>query len=309
MTTHNDGKCAPLSAMALLMNWKYALVSTYGKLKAALPAYLAKVVVLLGLHNRLSNRLGCQLENLIKLKLFGSYMINCKVRDISVRIGVSSELELSRTESYESKEPETLDWMSTFSKNDVFFDVGANIGLYTCFAGLKTKCKVFAFEPESQNFARLNYNIALNSLQDVVAYPFCVGDKAELGKLYVTSLESGDSQHNYGEKNPFINRELSLVQGTMLQTLDELCYSSGLPVPTHLKIDVDGLEDKILIGAQKILQDQRLKSILVEINIVDGHIDPLRKQIEEAGFFLERMSDREHRTGNITAKNHIFVRR
>src|SRR5689334_3479633 len=60
---------------------------------------------------------------------------NCLVRDLSIRVGVASDVEQYRVTSYSTKEPETLDWLDqSLNDSDVFFDVGANIGLYSMYA-------------------------------------------------------------------------------------------------------------------------------------------------------------------------------
>ena len=60
------------------------------------------------------------------------------------------------------KEPITIDWIRSFKKNNIFYDVGANVGMYSIFAALISDVKVYAFEPESNNFQTLmqNNNVA-----------------------------------------------------------------------------------------------------------------------------------------------------
>jgi len=61
------------------------------------------------------------------------------------------------------REPDTLYWIDNYmNDNDVFYDVGANIGTYSLYAANKGGLKIFAFEPESSNYYYLNKNIYLN---------------------------------------------------------------------------------------------------------------------------------------------------
>ena len=71
-----------------------------------------------------------------------------------------------RVNTFFTKEPETLEWINTFDENSVFFDIGANVGLYSCYAAKKKKCKVFAFEPSVFNLEILTKNIYINYLSD-----------------------------------------------------------------------------------------------------------------------------------------------
>ena len=55
-------------------------------------------------------------------------------------------------------------------------------------------------------------------------------------------------------------------QGCVAARLDDLVAAGAVPQPTHLKIDVDGFEPKVVRGAAQVVRDPRLRSLLVEIN-------------------------------------------
>src|SRR2546430_8849931 len=80
-------------------------------------------------------------------------IMRCEVSGIPIRLSLTSESEQYRAETYASKEPETIAWLTEeLREGDVFFDVGANIGLYSLYAAkLRPSCRVYAFEPESHN--------------------------------------------------------------------------------------------------------------------------------------------------------------
>lgn len=71
---------------------------------------------------------------------------------------------LGRGTSFYTKEPETVNWIKKFDKESVFFDIGANVGIYSLFAA-KLNHKTVSFEPESHNFAALNININDNNFE------------------------------------------------------------------------------------------------------------------------------------------------
>ncbi len=54
-----------------------------------------------------------------------------------------------------SKEPDTIEWLKGMKDGDVFWDIGANVGVYTLFAAAN-HVKVYAFEPESRNYSLLS---------------------------------------------------------------------------------------------------------------------------------------------------------
>lgn len=243
----------------------------------------------------------------IRLQAFGPFRKTCNVRGHRISIGVRSALELWRCRTYESKEPETLDWIDSFSKGDILFDVGANIGLYSLYAG-KRGIRVLSFEPEGQNFAGLTNNCMTNRLDGVTPYCMALADKEYFDLLYVTSTNPGDSQHNLGTKNPIFKRECSGTQGIFASTLDRLCLEHGFPVPQHIKIDVDGIEDRILEGAQMVLTHPSFRSLLIEIAGQEGVEPAAIQRLASIGLHPVSMHSREYRDGTLWARNQIFTR-
>lgn len=218
----------------------------------------------------LPNSLGSNRWMLIKLKLKKVYIYVCEVRGTQIKVGVNSHIELFRCETYEAKEPETLDWIDQVKDEEVLFDIGANIGLYTLYAAKCRNCRVIAFEPESQNFSRLVSNIYLNKLENVTPYCLAVSNKTSLDVLYVTGMIAGDSQHNLSSENTLYERSHSFLQGAMSVSLDQLCFEFNLQLPDHIKIDVDGIEKLIILGGTKVLSHPKVKTVLIEINQIGG---------------------------------------
>ena len=89
-----------------------------------------------------------------------------QVRDQSIHISVDHLRTLRRAKTYSIKEPDTLDWLDSFDPDSCYFDLGANIGQYSLYPAKKygDRIKVFAFEPQSNNYYALNKNIFFNNL-------------------------------------------------------------------------------------------------------------------------------------------------
>lgn len=168
-----------------------------------------------------------------------------------------------RVETIYTKEPDTIQWLQKMKDGEVLYDVGANIGLYSIFAA-KRGVKVFAFEPESQNFAVLQKNIALNKLTNCTAYPLCLSSVWAIDTLRLSSLIPGGSCHSFGADVDYrgAERKAGIVQGSIAITMDELCGRLGYP--DHIKIDVDGFEHLVLNGGQSALH--HVKSLLCEMD-------------------------------------------
>lgn len=170
-----------------------------------------------------------------------------------------------RVESLMEKEPDTVAWINWMKPDEVLFDVGANIGQYSLLAA-KKGVFVHAFEPESQNFAIMCRNVAVNELNHRVrCWPIALADKPGLHTFYVTQLIPGNSCNSLGEKVDYHLKpkdNWQFEQGCGAMTL--AFFADQFGAPDHIKIDVDGLEHKVLEGAGKYLN--AVKSVLVETN-------------------------------------------
>jgi FkbM family methyltransferase len=192
-----------------------------------------------------------------------------------------------RVESLLTKEPDTIAWLREMRSGEVLIDVGANVGMYSVFAAVMQGVRVFAFEPESQNCALLNGNIALNRLSGtVVAYSLALSDRSGADSLYLSEFSAGGSCHSFGEQVGFDlqPRGAAFAQGAFSVPLDQLVVSGSVPVPDHIKLDVDGFEHKVIEGALQTLKNPRVKSVLVELNThLSEHQGVIRK-LESLGF-------------------------
>jgi FkbM family methyltransferase len=208
----------------------------------------------------------------------------------AVRYYVPSRQTLWRARSLQTKEPETLAWIAGFGPGDVLIDIGANVGMYSIWAAATVGVRVIAFEPESQNYAVLNQNIVLNGLQDrVAAYCMALNASNEVGTLFVSEFLAGAACHNFGDEvdHNLKPMQASFRQGCVSRTLDSLVAEGTIPCPTHLKIDVDGIEHKVIAGADETISDDRVKSILIELNTnLDQHRDLIEK-ITARGYALD----------------------
>lgn len=185
-----------------------------------------------------------------------------------VAFSCENRLTFWRAQTFFKKEPDTLEWIDSMKPGEVLFDVGANVGLYALYAA-KKGIKVYAFEPESQNFAILNRNIYLNGLQEnLVAFNLALSDKKLLDYLNLSSMDKGASLHTVGSNTDFAGNTFTADyrQGVMTVTTDSLSTELNLPAPNYIKIDVDGHESAIIRGALKTLQQVTFKSLLVEFN-------------------------------------------
>lgn len=179
-----------------------------------------------------------------------------------------SLVTLWRAKTLLTKEPDTIEWIDSFSSGELLYDIGANVGMYSIYAASRG-VKVIAFEPESQNYAQLNRNIFLNQFQNhVTGLSMAVGKSSAIDYLFLSAFTVGGAVNNLGSSVDYNHRpmESAFKQGVLSISLDDLIEKYNLPVPNHIKIDVDGLESDIIFGAEKTLSLTELKSVLVELN-------------------------------------------
>jgi FkbM family methyltransferase len=212
-----------------------------------------------------------------ELATFPAVEIDVDGRTIRYSAAEGSKHLVARVTTLFAKEPTTMPYLETFAKDDVFLDIGANVGMYTVYAAMMTGCRVVAIEPEALNFAELNKNIYLNGLNDrVTAYCAAAGTQLEVGKLLLGAFAVGFSHHDYGESSwrkdmkwspeVTVARDQRITQGSISVSIDELVASGAIPQPHHVKIDVDGHEPRVVAGAAKTFANSVLKTVLVEID-------------------------------------------
>lgn len=196
----------------------------------------------------------------------GRNTVSIRAKDQSIKFRTPSARSLWRAKTLLVKEPATIGWIDGFGRDDIFWDVGANIGIYSLYAGKVKGTPTLAFEPASFNHALLCDNIRLNGLEErVAAYALAFSDRSRLGRLNVADDEPGAAIASVEDAG--VGR---LQQAVLVFSMDDFIARFQPPFPTHIKIDVDGVEEQILEGARRTLADPRLKSLLVEVDERDG---------------------------------------
>lgn len=165
------------------------------------------------------------------------------------------------------KEPTTIEWLHSFRSDDVFVDIGANVGIYTMYAAMIAGARVFAFEPESQNYGEMCRSILLNSAHHKIsAYCAAISDKSiEISNLILSDpMKTGSSFNDFATPSHDYVAANRFTQGCIALSLDHLVETEALPVPAHIKIDVDGHEAKVIAGMKHLLKHRDIRTLLLE---------------------------------------------
>ena len=141
-------------------------------------------------------------------------------------------------------------------EEDLFVDIGANIGSYTILASGHIGAKTIAIEPVPSTFEHIIDNININRINDrVTAINIALGSE----KGFVNFTKTLDTINHVACENE--NHDTIRIP---IETLDNIL--SEKEVPVLLKIDVEGYETNVIKGAYKTLQKESLKAIIIELN-------------------------------------------
>lgn len=207
-----------------------------------------------------------------RLKLHAWLVVEPTVVDgpYELRFRCTTRQEWRRAITLESKEAGTVAWIRQHVKpGDVFYDIGANIGLYTLMAAKRVgeTGRVYAFEPHLGNAAALLHNVRLSDVRQQVRVFSCALDEREgfqPFRYYSDTPGSSLSQFGRGAEDDF---EAVYEERKYAASVDALIRQRAIRPADHIKIDVDGNELAILRGMRDLLSGPaRPKSIQVEIN-------------------------------------------
>jgi FkbM family methyltransferase len=178
-----------------------------------------------------------------------------------------NNINVWRIESFSSKEPETLQWIDGFANGATLWDIGANVGLYTCYAAKKKRCRVYAFEPSVFNLEVLARNVWLNDLTaQVTLVPLPLSDSLSDSTLNMSSTEWGGALSTFDKAYTHDGTALRKIFEfrTIGLSMDGAMAQLGIAQPDYVKMDVDGIEHLILRGGAGVLS--RVKGVLIEID-------------------------------------------
>jgi FkbM family methyltransferase len=142
--------------------------------------------------------------------------------------------------------------------DDLFVDVGANVGTYTLLAASAVGCRCIAIEPVRQTWSTLIDNVELNQARDrVETHCIAVGPTAGQAR-FTSSLKTCNRIATPDDEvlgHPTID--------VPMRPLDAVINGRR---PTVLKIDVEGYEPEVIAGAQLTLEQPDLLAVLMETN-------------------------------------------
>ncbi|MXW91874.1 MAG: FkbM family methyltransferase [Rhodospirillaceae bacterium] len=186
-------------------------------------------------------------------------------------------------------EPDTAAWIERLPENAVLWDIGAHMGIFSLYAALRPGVRVLAFEPGAASYAILNRNIEINGMADRIrAYPITLAGSTRLDFLNMANTAAGGSMQGFGTERDQYGKVIRTTfrQAGVGFSIDDFVRLFSPPAPTHVKIDVDGIEAEILRGGRDTLSAPDVQGMIVEIqgDLDSAHNQEIYRLMNELGF-------------------------
>tara|TARA_Y100000590_G_scaffold390980_1_gene467218 strand:+ start:1593 stop:2495 length:903 start_codon:yes stop_codon:yes gene_type:complete len=210
---------------------------------------------------------------------------------VKFKVHTPNDICSFRQQTFSTKEPEILEWIEKYGGDGTFYDVGANIGIYSLYYAMINKGNVYSFEPSVFNLRQLAKNISINNLEDrikIISNP--LSQFTGFAHFINSNSDEGGALSAFGVEYGYDGKPIeSKIKYSLLGfSMDELLKNGFIEDPPSLiKIDVDGIEHLILSGAQETLKSNICKSVFIEVNneFKKQSIE-VKKILESSGFIL-----------------------
>jgi FkbM family methyltransferase len=240
------------------------------------------------------------------LKIIFFNKIYNKVKEINhngytLYFHIPNKITLFRANSFSEKEPETLEWIDKFESNSIFWDIGANVGLYSIYATKVKNTQTYAFEPSVFNLEFLAKNIYLNKLYNKInILPIALSDTNSINTFNMSNIDWGGALSTFSKSYDQFGNDLKInfKYNTIGMSSNFIVKYLNIPKPKYIKIDVDGIEHLILNGMSEILN--HTSEILIELNdSFKEQIDKSQSILIENGFVLQnKYIDKYNKNGS-----------
>lgn len=208
------------------------------------------------------------------------------VGGVESRFEINTFREFLRIVDYQDEDFVIEKLLQETNPDDVFWDIGANIGTHACYVGQKASYTV-AIEPFPDNAKQARRNLSLNDV-DAEVLEYALGkseSEASLAVPHTDKSEVGVGTFRLQEDSPegkAVNVEV--IPG------DKLVSENEIPAPDLIKIDVEGGELDVLHGFRQGLANAH--TILIEVHPLYVDQDEISELLESEGFAVDILRQR-----------------
>ncbi|WP_336037515.1 FkbM family methyltransferase [Halobacterium yunchengense] len=222
--------------------------------------------------------------------------IKRSIRDVESSFQVNTFREFLRVVDYQNEDFVIERLLDTIDPDDIFWDIGANIGTHSCYIG-QISNQTIAIEPFPDNAQQARKNCRMNNI-DATILEYALGESSGRSTLTVPDTdESVVGVGTFSLQNDSPNSEsidVEVIAG------DRLIQEQDLPLPDVIKIDVEGGELDVLRGFHRGLQNARV--VLVEVHPRYVEQEKITDILESEGFSVSVLRQRNDEV-------HVFATR
>ncbi len=161
-------------------------------------------------------------------------------------------------------------------------DIGANVGQFcTACNEILDQSKIYAFEPVLTTFATLQKNTA--KIKNIECSTLGFGDRPQTVEMYLQDLSTVNSINPASNKRRSENQK---SQSMEIVTVDDFCTERNISQIDLLKIDVEGFDLNVLMGAKRMLTERKVTYIFIEVTFDNS--DAYHRSYQEISTYLEQ---------------------
>lgn len=172
-------------------------------------------------------------------------------------------------------------------EGDVCLDIGANVGLLSIPLSRRFRV-VHSFEPDTRCLSLLRENLEVNNIQNVIVHEQVVSQQC--GEI--TFSFGAELGHSTVEERHITRTDTSKI--VLSTTIDEFATLNQISLIDLVKIDVEGHEYEVLLGASKLLSEGRIRTIVFEhsptlLELNGKHSDAVFLLLDRFGYQVKEL--------------------
>ena len=218
-------------------------------------------------HNNISRRIYaflCKIE----------YIDKDWILDKSVKLSYELKTDIGSNLYYkgvfEKKEIQFLADLLKLKVDPVVFDIGANIGVHTVALAKEKDVRVYSFEPSPYTRKILELNVKINRVENrTMIFPYAVSNFSGDAEFYHTNDNAYSSLKDTKRKKITKTFKVNVV------SLDEFVIMQNINQIDLIKIDVEGFENEVVLGAQCTLNNFKPELFIEIYKGINSNVDPI----------------------------------
>lgn len=228
------------------------------------------------------------------LHLFGFQSVPVRVAPTGGRFFCGPKNYQLKNNVFFGPEPNITFLSQRVQKDDLFLDIGANIGLYTILVSRATGCQTIAFEPNTHTYCALVGNVGQNR-SDFIKVPITLNLALSDGERLVDITNRHHGGTNYlkpssesTDNGSLLGQEETIrTMSVSLDWLEDVNFIANIQFRRIvIKIDVERHERRLILGASKFFFALNQSAVPVMM-LIEGFRDEVEPLVRELGFSLQ----------------------